>query len=821
MKLRFAELRFSAQLLVVGLILIAAGCADTVGEGDIDEVSDAGPTQEAQATSEARETERVRSTALERSTLTAIAAETVEAEAATAEIQRTATAEAERLVVTLGDGPSYQVVSAEGPRYVTVAVKDGKLETVDLALYRLPSQDFVALASRASTAGTSLMDLATEPAVVEWTGKLDDPIDIYKQSASYRTALPRGGEIGTYVLAAGRSLSDGAEPEDVLAMLLTTDLVVAKHIDGQLAIWTSSTSGENVDGLHVKVLDGGGEPLVTGQTDESGVYRVDVGPSPDRPLTAVVSREGRPTGIVTVAREGGEGELQSWQEGWTKPRPGRYVVHVQTDRWVYHPEDVVRFRVFALVAAEGLVPVSSGTPIEAYFDAVDTRAASLSTDSMGSAEGALSLPAPELLVDPTEARLVISVKGERHGWPIKIRREPQPVDGTITLTTDRNAYAVGDPITIQMQYFDGEGLPAAGAHIQLTSYARDEDYGWYQYPWIEGVRTTDSNGAATVASVVGPVEGAGTEWHQLTDKGSVMLRRLGAVLVRPDGESESEPAATIAEFAVLASAETPVWAGSPWGRRITGSMRLQPHKAAYDADETAGLLAEPPVDGTCWLTLERMGVYRDSLIDLDPSGRITLPLTEADAPNSFVSVFCRPRAEPESGSAAVTEIEVREQPPTLEVAVTASCEPCLAGDDIHLATTVLDEAGRPAAARLHVSMADQISYELDGRRPRTVAVSLFAPRAYGIETLTGSTPRDFGIVHRPVVDEDLPELVSEPAQQYSRQIGWWSSLQSDEDGVALVPVRLPDIAALWRFSVTAIAEDGRMGDASLVIAATD
>ena len=78
----------------------------------------------------------------------------------------------------------------------------------------------------------------------------------------------------------------------------------------------------------------------------------------------------------------------------------------------------------------------------------------------------------------------------------------------------------------------------------------------------------------------------------------------------------------------------------PWAYENGMLIKLIPEKKIYRPGETARILVQSPIEGTALVTLERDGVYRHVLTELTAENPVVeVPLTDEDAPNTFVSVL--------------------------------------------------------------------------------------------------------------------------------------------------------------------------------------
>lgn len=78
----------------------------------------------------------------------------------------------------------------------------------------------------------------------------------------------------------------------------------------------------------------------------------------------------------------------------------------------------------------------------------------------------------------------------------------------------------------------------------------------------------------------------------------------------------------------------------PWAYEDSMRIKLVPEKKLYRPGDTARVLVLSPIEGTALVTLEREQVTRSFLVDLKATEPvIEIPLSDADAPNCYVSVM--------------------------------------------------------------------------------------------------------------------------------------------------------------------------------------
>jgi len=143
----------------------------------------------------------------------------------------------------------------------------------------------------------------------------------------------------------------------------------------------------------------------------------------------------------------------------------------------------------------------------------------------------------------------------------------------------------------------------------------------------------------------------------------------------------------------------------PWAMEDGSRMNLQPEKSAYKPGEQAFIVVKTPIAGTALVTVERNKIHSHFTAELTLDNPIIrVPITDAEAPNIFVSVIVI------RGSAASTKkhkmpeyrvgycaLKVESDNKDLKLAIASDKAEVRPADVVNVSTTVTDAKGQPIA----------------------------------------------------------------------------------------------------------------------------
>ncbi|MFP6878013.1 MAG: MG2 domain-containing protein [Roseibacillus sp.] len=264
----------------------------------------------------------------------------------------------------------------------------------------------------------------------------------------------------------------------------------------------------------------------------------------------------------------------------------------------------------------------------------------------------------------------------------------------------------------------------------------------------------------------------------------------------------------------------------PWAYENGMLIKLVPEKKRYKPGETARILVQSPIEGTALVTLEREGVHRYMIRELTAENPvIEIPVTDEDAPNTFVSVLLikgsqdnlRKHKEPilRLGYCELSVENVKER---LQIAMKIPGDYHRPGEEITIDGLVRDARGNPVkGAEVTLYAEDEGTLAVAGYANPNPLAHFYAPRS--LRTKAGTS---------------LGKVLSEdPDQLYTFNKGffigggggeldgndpprlrkdfdpcaiWAPALATDADGRFQVVFDSPD--TLTRYRVIAVAQQG-------------
>jgi uncharacterized protein YfaS (alpha-2-macroglobulin family) len=266
----------------------------------------------------------------------------------------------------------------------------------------------------------------------------------------------------------------------------------------------------------------------------------------------------------------------------------------------------------------------------------------------------------------------------------------------------------------------------------------------------------------------------------------------------------------------------------PWNDESQFKMDVVPDRTRYTVGDTATVLfASPFTDAEAWITVEREGLLQQRRLTIR-SGTTTLrlPVTEAFAPNVFVSiVVARGRSAPpgpldDPGRPTIrvgyAELRVTPERKRLGVVVTPLAREYRPGDTARVALSVRDAAGAGQRSEVTLWAVDEGVLALTGYRTPDPLDLLYKPRGLGMRlasTLTTVAPQ----VAEGEKGKRTPgggggrdgaDILRSRFQSTAFFLG---SVVTDTSGTATAAARLPDNLTTFRLMAVAVTAGDRYG----------
>ncbi len=266
----------------------------------------------------------------------------------------------------------------------------------------------------------------------------------------------------------------------------------------------------------------------------------------------------------------------------------------------------------------------------------------------------------------------------------------------------------------------------------------------------------------------------------------------------------------------------------PWSDETQFKMDVIPDRTRYAVGDTATVMfASPFTNADAWITVEREGLIEQRRIHITSgSTTIKLPITEAFAPNAFVSiVVSRGRSAPpattdDAGRPTIrvgyAELRVTPEVKRLMLTVAAGEAEYRPGDTARVRVQVRDRAGRGPRSEVTLWAVDEGVLSLTGYKTPDPLDLIYQARGLGMRLASNMTS----------VAPQIPE-----GEKGYREAGggggvagadilrskfqttafFLGSVTTDAQGNAVVIAKLPDNITTFRIMAVAVTEGDRYG----------
>ncbi len=396
-------------------------------------------------------------------------------------------------------------------------------------------------------------------------------------------------------------------------------------------------------------------------------------------------------------------------------------------------------------------------------------------------------------------------------WYIGIRRPSYFLDQKAGLKTEIVAVGLN-------------GVPAAGVpvevkltQIQWTSVRRAEGNGFYTW---DTERKVIPAGNWTVTSAADPVPLE----IPFSSGGYFVLEATGR-------GADGRFAVTRTSFYVLGTGYT------AWARFDHNRIELVPERQTYKPGDTARIMIQSPWEqATALVTTEREGIRSHRQFALTSTQQsISIPVTEADIPNVYVSVLLVKgrtvapaaatdvAAKPETDASdpgkpsfrmGYVELKVEDRSKRLTVAVAANKEEYRPASDATVRLDVKDHQGRGTASEVTLWAVDYGVLSLTAYRTPDILGSVYVHKALQV---LNSDSRQRIVSRRVLTPKGAAEgggggAAGVDMRSDFRVLAFWiGSVTTGADGRATVDVKLPESLTTYRIMAVAGDRSSRFG----------
>ncbi|MBA2685930.1 MAG: Ig-like domain-containing protein [Gemmatimonadaceae bacterium] len=266
----------------------------------------------------------------------------------------------------------------------------------------------------------------------------------------------------------------------------------------------------------------------------------------------------------------------------------------------------------------------------------------------------------------------------------------------------------------------------------------------------------------------------------------------------------------------------------PWDDESRLKVDVIADRTSYVVGDTATVLfASPFTDAEAWITVEREGLIEQRRMTLT-SGSTTLkfPITEAFAPNAFVSIFiARGRSTPpghldDPGRPTIrvgyTELRVTPEVKRLAVEVTPTRAELRPGDSASIAVRVRDAKGAGQRSEVTLWAVDEGVLALTGYKTPDPIDQIYRARGIGMRlasNMASVAPQipegEKGFAPGGGGGADRSDVLR---SQFKTTAFFLGSVVTDADGRAIATAKLPDNLTTFKVMAVAVTAGDRYGN---------
>ena len=419
-------------------------------------------------------------------------------------------------------------------------------------------------------------------------------------------------------------------------------------------------------------------------------------------------------------------------------------------------------------------------------------------------DGILSIELPAIPEAETGQIVTLEVTAQDElGLPVSARAQMKvhPADFYIGLHPDQWIGRADSPIGFDVLTVDWAQNPSGDKKLDA------------EFKQVRWDKQTDSAGFPTYKPVYTPVSGSNlTTGPDGKARLSFVPPTAGTYMLEVSGDG--------------ARTQSMIWVGgagsAAWPDLPNQRFELAADRDSYKPGDTAKIFIPNPfaVNSLALVTVERGIVSKAEVISLTGSGKeYSLPLTEADAPNVYVSVTVLGQGN--DFRSGLVNLPVAPDDKELKVQVTS--DPTEAGprEDVTFDVQVTDNQGQPVEGEFSLSVVDLASLALADPNAQDILPAYYSNQPLGIETglsVAAYSGRNAlppggmgggGGGEVPFIREDFPDTAY-----------WNPSLITNSDGRGQVTMTLPNSLTTWKVDVRGLTVDTKVGQADTEIVST-
>lgn len=270
-----------------------------------------------------------------------------------------------------------------------------------------------------------------------------------------------------------------------------------------------------------------------------------------------------------------------------------------------------------------------------------------------------------------------------------------------------------------------------------------------------------------------------------------------------------------------------------WRQANNDRIELIADKDTYRPGETAEILIASPFAGNdvqALITVERGSILHHEILTLSSNSTVyKLPITGDLAPNIFVSVVLIKGVDETNPLPAfkmgMVKLDVDPSEQTILLTVTPDREQVGPREEVTYRVEATDYAGNPVDAEVSLALVDLAALSLARPNSGPIVEHFYGNQSLGVRT---AMPLVYLVarLNQELFDKGKggggggEEGFFDIRSEFEDTAYWKAKVQTGEDGVAEVTIKLPDNLTTWRMDARAVTQDTLVGQAQVDIVAT-
>jgi uncharacterized protein YfaS (alpha-2-macroglobulin family) len=261
-----------------------------------------------------------------------------------------------------------------------------------------------------------------------------------------------------------------------------------------------------------------------------------------------------------------------------------------------------------------------------------------------------------------------------------------------------------------------------------------------------------------------------------------------------------------------------------WPNLAFQRLSLTADRDQYQAGQTAQIFIPNPIGeiAPALVTVERGSIHSQQVVQIGIGGStFTLPLTDEDAPNIYISVSLLGSKTFRQG---YINLPVTPLAQTLKVEITSQPERSQPGGEVTFGLRVTDSKGAPVQAEFSLAVVDLAALALADPNSEEILPAFYGNQPLGVITgmsLAAESQRGLNFSGGMGGGGGGGGSYVNLARQNFPDTAFWSAnIVTDADGRAQASLKLPDNLTTWVVDVRGLTADTRVGQATMQVIST-